>query len=91
VYFDDIRLYEFNPFEIEFIVINKRRIGRTLFEYDCQVSLKNISRFAVRNVSLEIIKASENMTIIDPNVTFGVLEISPGESAISSDTCTFQV
>ena len=40
---------------------------------------------------LEIVKASENMVIIEPNVTFGDVEIGPGESATSIDTCTFQV
>jgi hypothetical protein len=87
----DIGADEFNPFEIEFIVVNKRRIGRTIFEYDCNVTLTNISRFAVSNVQLEIVKASENMVIIDPNVTFGDIEIGPGESATSIDMCSFQV
>jgi hypothetical protein len=87
----DMGADEFNPFDIDFIVINKRRIGRTIFEYDCEASLTNISRFAVRNVALKIIKASENMVIIDPNVTFGVLEIAPGQSATSLDTCTFRL
>jgi hypothetical protein len=87
----DMGADEFNPFEIEFIVVNKRRIGRTLFEYDCSISLTNISLFTVRNVALEIIKTSDNMVLIDPNVTFGVLEIGPGESATSLDMCTFRV
>ena len=87
----DMGADEFNPFVIDFIVVNKRRIGRTIFEYDCVVTLTNISRFAVRNVQLEIVKASKNMVIIDPNVTFGDIEIGPGESATSFDMCTFQV
>jgi hypothetical protein len=87
----DMGADEFNPFEIDFTIIHKRRIGRTTFEYDCAVSLTNISRFTVSNVSLEIIKASENMVIVDPAVTFGVLEIGPGESALSSDMCTFRL
>ncbi len=87
----DMGADEFNPFEIEFIVVNKRRVGRTLFEYDCNVTLTNISLFTVSNVQFEIVDASENIVLIDPNVTFGVLEIGPGESAISSDMCTFQI
>jgi len=87
----DMGADEFNPFEIEFNVVDKRRIGRTLFEYDCVVTVTNISLFSVRNIELEIVKASENMTIIDPTVTFGDIEIAPGESAASLDMCTFQV
>jgi hypothetical protein len=87
----DMGADEFNPFTATFEVVNKRRIDRTVFEYDCNVSLSNIWRFAVRTVQLEIVKASENMVVIEPNVTFGDGEIGPGESATSIDTCTFQV
>ena len=87
----DMGADEFNPFEIDFTVVNKRRIGRTLFEYDCEVTLTNISRLAVRNVQLEIVKASENMVVIDPTVTYGDIEIGPGESATSINMCTFRV
>jgi probable HAF family extracellular repeat protein len=82
---------EFNPFEASFDVVGRRRISRTIFEYECSVILRNIWRFAVRNVQLEIVKASENMVIIDPDVIFGDVEFGPGESATSIDTCTFQV
>jgi hypothetical protein len=54
----DMGADEFNPFEVSFNVVSKRRISRTVFEYDCKVTLRNISRFAVRNVQLEMIKAS---------------------------------
>jgi parallel beta-helix repeat protein len=87
----DMGADEFNPFEIDFNIINKRRIGRSLFEYDCEVSLTNISLFTVSSVALEIIKTSDNMVVIDPAVTFGDTEISPGESATSLDMCTFQI
>jgi MYXO-CTERM domain-containing protein len=87
----DMGADEFNPFEIDFTVVNKRRVGRTLFEYDCVVTLTNVSRFAVRNVALEIIKAPENMVLIDPAVTFGDIEIGPDETATSLDMCTFRV
>jgi len=87
----DMGADEFNPFAVTFEVVNKRRIERTIFEYDCNVTLRNISRFSVRNVQLEIVKASENMVIIEPKVTFGDVEIGAGESATSIDTCTFQV
>ncbi|MBN1392578.1 MAG: right-handed parallel beta-helix repeat-containing protein [Sedimentisphaerales bacterium] len=87
----DMGADEFNPFEIDFVVVNKRRVGRTLFEYDCVVYVTNILSSPVINFELEIIKAPENLLLIDPNVTFGSLEIAPGQSATSSDTCTFQI
>ncbi len=87
----DMGADEFNPFEVDFVVINKRRIGRTVFEYECKASLHNISHFDVKNIQLEIIKTPENMRVIDPNVTFGNIEVRAGESATSIDTCTFEV
>jgi hypothetical protein len=87
----DMGADEFNPFEIDFIVINKRRIGRTIFEYDCSVSLHNVSLFDVENIQLEVVKTPENMKIIDPNVTFGNAVVGAGQSATSIDTCTFEV
>ena len=80
-----------SPFTAEFVVLNKERVGRTVFAYECQVILKNTSSFAVRNVSLGMVKASANMVLIEPNVTFGSAEIGPGKSAKSLDTCTFTV
>jgi hypothetical protein len=87
----DMGADEFNPFEIDFTVVNKRRVGRTLFEYDCDITLTNISNYSVRNVQLDIVRAPENLIVIDPAVTFGDIEISPGESATSVDMCTFRV
>jgi hypothetical protein len=87
----DMGADEFNPFAVSFEVVSKRRISRMVFAYDCTVTLRNISRFSVRNVQLEIVNASENMVIIEPKVTYGDVEIGAGESATSIDTCTFQV
>ena len=86
----DMGVDEFNPFEVSFKVVNKRRIGRTEFEYECRVTLENVSRFTVRNVQLEMVKASDNMTIIEPAVTF-IGDIGPGGWADSVDTCAFEV
>jgi hypothetical protein len=87
----DMGADEFNPFAAEFVVVRKERVERTIFEYECEVVLENISRFAVRNVSLEMAKASANMTIIDSEVSFSDSDIPPGASARSVDTCTFTV
>ncbi len=87
----DMGADEFNPFEARFAVVNRARVERTVFEYECEVTLENTSRFVVKNVQLEMVKASENMAIVDPNVTFGGIEIAAGGSATSTDTCTFRV
>jgi hypothetical protein len=85
----DMGADEFNPFRAEFVVVRKERINRTVFEYECQVSLTNLSRFAIENAQLEMLKGPENIIIIDPNVSFGPIEASG--SATSIDTCTFRV
>jgi hypothetical protein len=87
----DMGADEFNPFLAEFVVVRKERVARTVFEYECEVVLENISRFAVRNVSLEMARASANMTIIDSVVSFADAEIPAGESVRSIDTCTIKV
>lgn len=96
----DMGADEFNPYEVNFIVVPRElrprrrlgtRVGRTALEYDCKVILTNISYFAIKNVELEILKASENMNIVQPSVSFADSIIEPGESAESIDTCTFQV
>jgi len=87
----DMGADEFNPFAAEFVVVRKERIERTVFEYECEVMLENISRFAVKNVSLEMAKVSANMTIIDSELSFSDAEIGAGASARSVDTCTFTV
>jgi predicted outer membrane repeat protein len=87
----DMGADEFNPFAAEFVVVRRERVERTVFEYECEVVLENISRFAVKNVSLEMAKVSENMTIVDPEVNFSGAEIAARASARSVDTCTFRV
>jgi hypothetical protein len=87
----DMGADEFNPFAAQFVVVRRERVERTIFEYECEVVLENISRFAVKNVSLEMARASANMTMIDSEVSFGDAEIAAGESLRSIDTCTFTV
>jgi hypothetical protein len=82
---------EVGPFLAKFVVVRKERVGRTVFEYDCDVVLQNFSDFIIENVSLEMAEWPGNMTIIKPNVSFGGAVIRPGESATSVDTCTFRV
>jgi hypothetical protein len=72
-------------------VVNKRRVWRAIFEYDCTASFENLWGFAVRNLRLEMVQGSGNMTIIDPVVEFGDAELETRGRAMSTDTCTFQV
>jgi formylglycine-generating enzyme required for sulfatase activity len=87
----DIQADEPNSFAVEFVVVGKKRVDRTVFEYECQVILENTSASTFENVQLVMVAWPDNMTIIDPHVTFGEAEIGPGESAASIDTCTFTV
>jgi formylglycine-generating enzyme required for sulfatase activity len=87
----DIQTDEPNSFAVEFVVVDKRRIDRSVFEYECEVILANLSPTTLENVQLVMVNCPDNMTITDPHVSFGGAEIGPGESATSIDTCTFTV
>jgi formylglycine-generating enzyme required for sulfatase activity len=87
----DIGANELNPFAVEFVVVNKRRVDRSVFEYECEVILENISASTFENVQLVMVSYPDNMTMIDPHVTFGDARIRPGESIASIDTCSFTV
>ncbi|MBN2138455.1 MAG: right-handed parallel beta-helix repeat-containing protein [Sedimentisphaerales bacterium] len=87
----DMGADEFNPFEVEFLVVDKERITRTVFEYQCRAVLKNVSTCTAINVRLKVAGASKNMTASDPNLSFGEMPVGPGQSAVSTDTCSFTV
>ncbi len=87
----DTQMGEPNSFTVQFMVVGKQRVDRTVFEYECEVILTNLSPTAFENVQLVMVSWPDNMTIIDPHVTFGDARIGPGESATSIDTCTFTV
>jgi len=72
----DMGADEFNPFLAEFVVVRRERVDRTVFEYECQVVLENISRFEISNVSLEMAEWSKNITITDPNVTVNLADFA---------------
>jgi len=87
----DIQMGEPNSFAVEFVVADKRRVSRSVFEYECEVILENMSSSTFENVQLVMVSWLGNMTIIDPHVSFGDAQIGPGESAAGIDTCTFTV
>jgi len=87
----DMGADEFNPFEVEFEVVGRERVGRTAFEYECRAVLTNISNFAVYDIQLTLVAASDNVTMVQPNVTFGDIELGEEDSAVSIDTFTIEV
>jgi len=87
----DMGADEFNPFTATFEVVNKRRTDRTVFEYDCKITVSNRWHSALKNLQLELAKVPDNMTIVDPQVSFADTELEPGQSLTSIDTCTFRV
>jgi len=70
-------------------LVEKSRCGRTLFDYVYTVSLANHGAEGLCNISLELLNASSNVTIIDPAVGFDI--IAAGESAESGDGFTIRV
>jgi len=70
-------------------LVSKTRVGRTVFEYIYTMTLNNNSTEAVSNVIVELLDAPDNVTILDPDVSFAYIEA--GESAISDDTFSIVV
>jgi len=66
-------------------------VGRTVFAYECRAILTNISNFAVYDIQLTLAAASDNVTMVQPNITFGDVELGEEDSAVSIDTCTIEV
>ena len=87
----DMGADESNPFKVEFVAVAKERIGRTVFEYECQAIVTNISPFTVENIQLELAAASDNVVVIQPNVMFGDAELGEEDSVVSIDTFTIAV
>jgi hypothetical protein len=74
---------------MSYTILEKTRVGRTLFRYDCRVTLHNNYEVPVSDVRFELIGVPTNMSAIDPNATFTFIEANT--SAASDDTCTFIV
>jgi len=80
-----------DSFAVELVVVDKQRVDRSVFEYECEVILRNTSAEPVENVQLGMVGCPDNMTIIDPHVSFGDAQIGPSQTAASLDTCVFTV
>ncbi|MBN1766846.1 MAG: hypothetical protein JW860_16450 [Sedimentisphaerales bacterium] len=70
-------------------ILDKIRVGRTLFEYQIAVTLNNNGLDPLTNIQLEILNASGNVVITDSLVTFDSLE--PAQTLTSADTFTLRV
>ena len=78
------------PFAAGFVVVKRTRKGRTSFEYECRVVMKNDSPVKVEDVQLELVDGPNNMTIIkNPPLALG--DIDANGAATSTGTCTFKV
>ncbi len=78
------------PFDANFIVVEKRRIGRTLFDYDCKVELQNLSPLTVKVIQFEILSEPNNMIVIDRYV-YDFPDITGNDGETSVDLCTLRV
>jgi hypothetical protein len=82
---------EVDKFKAGFEVVDKRRVGRTIFDYDCAVMYENLSDYTLGNLQLEIVDTPASMLALEPVVIFGRAVVGPGQSARSIDTCTIRV
>jgi uncharacterized repeat protein (TIGR01451 family) len=78
------------PFDANFVVAERRRIGRTLFDYDCKVELQNLSPLTVRVVQFEILSEPNNVIVIDRYI-YDFNDIAGNDAETSQDTCTLRV
>ena len=70
-------------------LMSKTRVDRALFDYVYTMTLNNNSSNPVSNVLVELLDASDNISIFEANVTFAY--IGAGESVTSEDTFTLRV
>ena len=79
------------PFIVEFEVINKTRVGRTTFDYECNVIMHNQTGLTLDNVQLELTGLPNNMTVVNPGYIAVIGSIGPNGSAVAEGTCTLRV
>jgi hypothetical protein len=70
-------------------VVNKTRVGRTVYRYECRLEITNTASVSIFDVAAELTEAPENLVIIDGNVGFA--EIAPLSQAESEDTFIIEV
>lgn len=70
-------------------VINRQRVGMTIFQYLCKLTLRNTRSQSFSNVSAELVEVPNNVTIIDRAA--GCSYIEAHNSAISDDTFEIEI
>lgn len=73
----------------QYVIAAKRRIGRTLFEYDLQLVVRNASSDDAANVIANLLAAPANVEVIDGEVAIG--DVAANSTALSADTFTIRV
>ncbi len=68
-------------------LINKKRVGRTVYEYTYQVNISN-NGSDVQNVTASVTGSSPHTIIVDGDVNFG--DITGGGTVTSTDTFSFR-
>lgn len=77
-------------FTASFIVVARRRVSRTVFDYDCKVALTNNLTQSIRPIQFQLQSVPANMSILDASVS-SFADAVPGGGVVSADTCTFRV
>ena len=70
-------------------LVSKNRVGRSMYEYECEIDVINVSSADLYDVSLALVDGSGQLIINDPNVNFG--DILSGQTAASTDTFTITI
>ena len=82
--------WEHQPVEVNGIsVVERNRVGRTMFRYVCRLGLKSTRSINIWDVNAELTNVPENVTIVDGNV--GCAFIEPFGTAESNDTFEIEV
>jgi parallel beta-helix repeat protein len=69
--------------------VSRTRVGRTLYDYQLNVRLRNASATTATDVVAELLDVPDNVTIIDGQVNIGT--VAPGATVTSTDTFTIRV
>jgi len=75
---------------VGFEIVNKTRVGRTIYEYDLALNVENQNSYNVTNVEAKLVDATEAVTSVsDDSATFAL--IPAGQTVASDDTFSITV
>ena len=69
--------------------VSKRRVGRTVFEYELKLTIENVSTDDASNVLAELLDMPEGVTIVENQVFVG--DLPAGQSVTPDDTFALRV